>query len=164
MNKKTGLLDEMAKNHKAEIVTWSETYATGVELIDNQHKELVKLTNELYRACLSGKETANTVFRESMSRMVEYVRFHFSTEQTLLQHVKYPEYTEHKKQHDTLVRNILESASEYEKGVNFVPNQFVRTLKEWIFGHIAVFDKAYALYINEQKRKGRINDQQLKDR
>lgn len=162
MDQKTDLADGIIKTKSPEIVSWSETYATGIELIDNQHMQLVKLTNELYRGCMSGKETANAAFKDTMSRMVEYVRFHFAAEQKILEAVKYPEYKAHKKLHDTLVMNILEAVKEYEKGVKFVPNQFVRTLKDWIFGHIAVYDKGYSLYIREQKKKGLLTDQQLK--
>jgi len=161
MDKKADIIDSIIKSSKPEIVSWSDTYATGIELIDNQHMELVKLTNELYMGCMSGKETANAAFKATMSRMVEYVSFHFTTEQKLLELVKYPKYREHKKLHDTLVVNILEAVKEYEKGTKFVPNQFVRTLKDWIFGHIAVFDKGYSLFIREQKKKGLITDGQL---
>ena len=161
MNQKNNHIDGQLNPNRLEIVSWSESYATGIEKIDNQHKELMKLTNELYRACLSGKDNANSAFKEAMRRMVEYVRFHFSDEQKLLERVKYPDYIEHKRQHDTLVMNILEAVKEFEKGNKFVPNSFVRTLKDWVFGHIAVLDKTYAFYINGQRKKGLITDQQL---
>lgn len=144
-----------------KIVGWSEVYATRIENIDNQHKELINLTNELYQACLSGKETANAVFKDAMKRMVDYVNFHFSTEQKLLERVKFPDAAEHKKQHDALIKKILDSVKDFDKGINFVPNNFARTLKDWILSHIAVFDKAYALYIFDLKRKGVITDQQI---
>ena len=146
----------------SDIIIWSKTYATGIELIDNQHKELVNLTNDLYRACLAGKDTANTVFKEAMSRMVEYVRFHFGFEQKILANIKYPDYSKHKKQHESLIRNILKAVKEYEKGVKYIPNNFVRTLKDWVFGHIAVFDKTYSIYILEQLKKGFLVEKQLK--
>ena len=52
----------MTKN--ATIVSWEDSYETGIVLIDNQHKELVNLINELYSACLSGD--AGAAFREAM--------------------------------------------------------------------------------------------------
>jgi len=141
-----------------DMVVWDEKYATGIQLIDSQHKELFSLTNELFRACLGGEETLKDVFRDTMGRMVDYVRFHFGDEQELLQRVKYPDYPEHKKQHDTLILEILESVKEYNEGKKFVPNQFVRTLRDWILGHIAHYDKLYASYIAAMKEKGQLND------
>jgi hemerythrin len=144
-----------------EIVLYSNVYKTGIELIDNQHKELVNLTNELYQACLAGTEAAGAKFKETMGRMVEYVRFHFTFEMTLLERVKYPHCKEHKSQHDTLVKNILEAASEFNSGKHFVANNFVRTLKDWIFGHIDIFDREYSAYILEQLSKGLLSDRQI---
>ena len=141
------------------IVTWDNKLATGIELIDSQHKELFDLTNKLYQACLSGNDDA--VFKEAMSSMVNYVHFHFSAEQVLLERIHYPAYAEHKKQHDTLVRDILNSVKDYNEGKNFVANHFVRTLKDWILSHIAITDKMYANYVAEQKKKGLLTDQHI---
>jgi len=146
----------------AEIVSWSDKYATGIELIDSQHHQLVDLTNELYRACLSGGDERLHVFKEAMSRMVDYVRFHFTAELKLLDAIKYPDYANHKKMHNDLVAEILAASNKYDDGRQFVPNKFVRTLRDWVFGHIAVYDKVYAAYVAEQKKKGLLTDKELK--
>ena len=132
------------------IVRWEDRYTLGIELIDNQHKELVNLINHLYEACLTGNESIETTFKDAMSHMVEYVKFHFSAELEILGRVNYPDLDEHKKQHDTLVVNILEAAKDYAGGKKYAPNNFVRTLRDWVMGHIAVSDKQYAKYIHEQ--------------
>jgi hemerythrin len=144
-----------------DMVAWDEKYATGIELIDSQHKELFSLTNELFRACLIGEEELKGVFTETMGRMVDYVRFHFGAEQVLLQRIKYPDYQEHKKQHDKLIRDILEAVNAHNKGEKFVPNQFVRTMRDWILGHIAIVDKQYVAFIAAQKKKGLLTDEQI---
>jgi hemerythrin len=43
------------KNDNPDLVIWDDKYDTGIELIDNQHKELCSLTNELFHACLDKK-------------------------------------------------------------------------------------------------------------
>jgi hemerythrin len=148
------------KNDNPDLVIWDDKYATGIELIDNQHKELVSLTNELFHACIddNGHESIGEVFKETMRRMVEYVHFHFGAEQEMLQRIKYPEYQEHKKQHDAFVRSVLESVKAYNEGKALVPNHFVRSLRDWILSHIALSDKLYASYITAQKKKGLLND------
>jgi len=143
-------------------VVWSERYATGIELIDEQHKELISLTNRLYQACRDGNEVASTVFKEAMSRMVEYVRFHFAAEEKLMGRIKYPQLGEHKKQHEDMVKHILGSANDFKEGKNSVPFNFARALKDWIFSHIAIYDKAFAVYVADLKKKGLLNDSDLK--
>ena len=140
------------ENNSPFIVVWDDKYATGLEPIDTQHKKLLDLTNELYQACLvNDKTTVDTVFKDAMSRMVEYVRYHFGIEQEILKRVNYPEYTEHKNQHETLIKQILDASKDFTEGKKFVPNNFVRTLRDWILGHIGFYDKRYAAYIHEKK-------------
>jgi len=151
----------MVISNNNDIVVWDDKYATGIQLIDSQHKELFSLTNELFHACLGREEALEGVFKETMERMVAYVRFHFGAEQELLQRIKYPDYQEHKKQHDTLTREIIESVKEYEYGKKFVPNQFVRTLRDWILSHIAHYDKLYAAYIATQIKNGLLSEKEI---
>jgi len=155
--------DKIIASENEELVSWSDKYATGIELIDSQHHQLVDLTNELYRACLSGGDERLAVFKDAMSRMVEYVRFHFTAELKLLAAIKYPDYNSHKKMHNDLVEEILAASNKYDDGKKFIPNIFVRTLKDWVFGHIAVYDKIYAAYVAEQKRSGVLTDKMLKE-
>jgi len=143
------------------LVTWDDSFATGILLIDNQHMELVRITNELFNACLAGKDKAGSTFKEIMTHMVDYVRLHFSTEHELMERINYPDYKNHKTQHDMLIKQILEAADEFNKGNKFVPNFFVRTLKEWILSHVAVYDKDYALFVQDQKKKGLLTDAQI---
>ena len=140
------------------LITWSEKYYTGVPLVDSQHRELIKLTNELYNACMGGKEKTEAVFKDAMRRMVDYVRFHFNAEQELLKQINYPDYPHHKMQHDSLVKDIIDAAAEYKEGVKFVPNNFVRRLKDWIFSHIAVYDQQWAGYVHTEKANGNLID------
>ena len=144
------------------MVKWDDKYATGIQLVDTQHQELFSLTNELFHACMDDEDEAlKDAFKETMGRMVEYVHFHFGAEQELLQRIKYPDYQEHKKQHDKLVRDILEAVKEYNEGRTLVPNHFVRTLRDWILSHIALSDQLYASYIAAQMKKGLLHDREI---
>jgi hemerythrin len=153
---------DLSVNDGSQEVVWSDRYATGIELIDEQHKELISLTNRLYQACRGGNEAASVVFKEAMSRMVEYVRFHFAAEEKLQARIKYPQLGEHKKQHEEMVKHILGSANDFREGKNAVPFTFARSLKEWIFSHIAIYDKAIAVYVADLRKKGLISDDDLK--
>jgi len=142
----------------AGIVDWSEKYATGVEAIDRQHKELFGLVNELYAACLHGGDVVGAAFEEAMHRMVDYVRMHFAAEIEFLERIGYPDSAGHRKQHEKLAQNVIEASRSYRDGGAFVPNKFVRTLRDWVLGHIAVSDKAYADYVAAQRKQGLLLD------
>ena len=142
---------EQIKNE--DIVTWNENFATGFEHLDDQHRELIRLTNQLYRACLTGIDVLDAAFKETMSSMVEFVKYHFSSEIELLMKINYPHYKLHKAQHDALIKDIIAAVGEYSSGKKFTPHNFVRTLKDWVFGHIAYYDKGYATFAADLKAK-----------
>ena len=146
------------------IVTWDKSFATGITCIDDQHKELVALTNKLYQACLSGEKSVGPAFNEAMHSMVDYVRFHFTFELELLKRIQYPSYNDHKSEHDYLVKQILAAVEKYETGRKYVPHDFVRTLKDWVFSHIAITDKLYAAYVVGQLKKGLLSARDLEGR
>ena len=158
---KSDYIEHEMDSGDAIIVRWEEKYTTGIEVIDNQHKQLILLTNQLYQACLAREQTLETAFKDALKRMVEYVHFHFSAEEEILQRIKFPNYADHKKQHTDLVKRILEASKNFEKGERFVANRFVITLKDWVFGHIGFYDRIYSSYVAEQKKKGLLSDRQI---
>jgi hemerythrin len=137
---------------KDVLVEWDDKYAIGIPLIDDQHKKLIEMTNTLYKGCLGGPATAEAYFREAILGTVDYVKYHFATEEKLLEQVQYPGLGEHKKQHQGFVLKILEEVQNFHQGKKFVPNTFVRYLKDWILSHIALVDTQYAAYILSLKK------------
>ncbi|MDR1625354.1 MAG: bacteriohemerythrin [Spirochaetia bacterium] len=129
------------------LVEWNEKYSVGIDLIDTQHKKLIELTNTLYKGCLTGEAEARRYFQETIQATVDYVKYHFAAEEKLMAHFKYPDLINHKGQHTGFILKILEDVKSFQSGRKFVPNAFVRYLKDWILSHIAVMDQKYADYI-----------------
>jgi hemerythrin len=136
-----------------EFVHWEHRYELDIKVVDEQHKELVRLINTLYDACRDG-DTKDDAFKTAIKGAVDYVKVHFADEERLLEGVKYPALEEHKAEHAAFVRQVLESVQNFEKGLTFAPNTFVRFLSEWVLTHIALSDKKYADYIKHLKKSG----------
>ncbi|MDR0525857.1 MAG: bacteriohemerythrin [Spirochaetaceae bacterium] len=134
-------------------VKWEERYAVGIHIIDEQHKQLINLTNSLYMACRQGKTFAREQFEKALRATVDYVAFHFSTEEQIMTRVNYPEYPAHKREHEGFVKKILEDRKNFEDGKDFIPNGFTHFLHDWILSHIAVSDRTFVAYIQRLKRK-----------
>jgi hemerythrin len=132
---------------KEVFVEWDDRYSVKIPLIDSQHKQLIELTNSLYNACVEGTEAASGNFRSAIHSMVDYVKYHFAAEEKLLETSKYPGIAAHKREHESFVIKVLQDVRAFEDGKKFIPNIFVRYLKDWILAHIAVEDKKYAEYI-----------------
>ncbi|MDR2746136.1 MAG: bacteriohemerythrin [Treponema sp.] len=137
-------------------VEWDDKYSVGIPLIDEQHKELIRLTNELYQGCLAGDDAACDFFFSTIRSAMDYVKCHFSAEEKILENIRYPYLAEHKKQHEDFVLKMVEDVKNFHGGKKFVPNNFVRFLKDWILSHIAISDTQYGRYIMDLKKQGRL--------
>jgi hemerythrin len=136
------------------IVEWDSRYTIGIPIIDTQHKKLIDMANRLYMACRGGDAAAKAFFREIVHEAVDYVRFHFSTEEKILERISYPDIAPHKKQHEDFVKEIIRQVQSFEEGKKFVPNLFVRYLRDWVLTHIAVSDRQYSDYLINLKKQG----------
>ncbi|WP_428771640.1 hemerythrin family protein [Treponema sp. HNW] len=130
----------------SDFIVWDPSFDVGIEIVDRQHRHLVHLTNMLYNACLGEKGELDEKFREVMKELVDYVLFHFKDEERLMEGMKYPHFQEHKHKHESFVKEILTSVNAYTQGKQFVPNNFVRFLRDWLFDHILITDKEMAKY------------------
>jgi len=127
-------------------VAWDDSFSVGFEHIDNQHKELVKMVNDLYNACKKGALNEDIVYLRTVSKALEYARVHFSDEEEFMGKVSYPELGEHKKQHEDFIVEIKKSIKLFEYG-KAAPIELANFLKDWLLNHIAISDKGYAPYL-----------------
>ena len=132
---------------KQAFIEWNTRLTHGVELIDDQHKILVHHTNTLYLACLESNDSAKNCFIEIAREMVNYVHYHFSTEEHMMRLLMYPNYHNHRKEHEKFIREILRQTQMFAEQKKLVPYHYVMFLKDWIYSHIAVRDKTLAEYI-----------------
>ena len=131
------------------VVTWSPTYSVGVALIDDQHKKLIKMTNELFNHCVGDPESERAYFKEVIQNAVDYVKVHFSTEEKIMLRTAYPGYTEHKRQHDSFVLMVLDQVKAFEESRKTSLLNFTNFLKDWVLTHIAISDKQYFEYFKK---------------
>jgi hemerythrin len=133
---------------KSELVTWSPTFSVGVKLIDEQHQELLKITNDLFNHCVGDEETERAYLKKVIKAVVDYVKVHFSTEEKIMRQTEFPGYAEHKREHDAFVLTVVEQIRDIgEKKFSLI--SFTRFLKNWILTHIAVSDKQYAAHLKK---------------
>ena len=129
-----------------ESIAWEEEWSIGDELIDSQHKELVKLINELIYDCAN--DQMNAGIPAALSFLVQYVVTHFSDEEALQLRCNFPYYKEHKKMHEDLKKNVAKLAKKYTKvgSTLSLKKDIYDVLGIWLVRHIAQEDKKIADY------------------
>jgi hemerythrin len=133
---------------KCGIVEWDNRFLVGIQLIDDQHKELLRLINNFYLGCLTEDESARTHFKLTIHVLVNYIKYHFASEEQLLERIRYPDIGAHKRRHGEFVREIFERLEHFERNRNFSIKNFIRYLRDWLIAHMTLIDKKYATYIH----------------
>ncbi len=130
----------------SELFSWKDDYATGCEIIDNQHKKLFDIINELFTA-FEGAFAESQVPR-ILKELEEYTIYHFSTEERLFVEKNYPLKDQHKQEHDHFIQKIRKFKLDLESGQNnLLAFDVMITLKDWLIGHILGSDHKYIPYL-----------------
>jgi len=138
------------------IVMWQNSYSVGIKLIDEQHMELIRLTNRLFASCMAGQESSKNTFHDIIHAVVDYVGYHFGIEEKVMERVKYPEYRVHKQEHANFVQEVFKKVEEFKSGKIFVPLSFAYYLRDWILHHIAMNDKKVGKYLQMMHKNGQL--------
>lgn len=125
---------------------WSDNYSVKVNTLDNQHKKIVVLINELHSAMRQahGKEVLGKILED----LTDYTVFHFSAEEKLMKDNNYPGYVSHKAEHDKLTKQVKDLAANLKSGKNLISQEVMLFLKDWLINHIAGSDKKYSAFFN----------------
>lgn len=131
-------------------IQWTEDLATGVSIIDDQHKELFRRINGLLAACSSGrgKEELSTVIRF----LEEYVATHFGEEETRMQQYNYPDYAAHKALHEEFNRNFASLREQFvtDGAAVHVVIKTNHVVVEWLTSHIKRVDRALGTFLKSR--------------
>ncbi len=122
------------------LIEWSDELSVGIDEIDDQHKVLVGLVNSMDEAIHSHE--GKTASAEILNQLVEYTRIHFATEESLMRIFDYPDYDEHKAQHETLLQEAGDLQKKVAAGAA-ISFQLLHFLKMWLTQHILDSDKQY---------------------
>ena len=128
-----------------ELMRWDSSLQLGIGQIDDQHKQLVVMINDLHRA-MKQRQTMATM-SGILERLVSYTVYHFGNEEKLFQKHGYPEYDQHKKIHETLVGKVVEFKTKIDRGDSTISMELMDFLKDWLISHIKGTDKKYVPFL-----------------
>ncbi|MGX8795884.1 bacteriohemerythrin [Fusibacter sp. JL298sf-3] len=128
------------------MIEWSSHYELGIESIDNQHKELVRITGRL--SDLLGSATQGEDIYDDMVTIVgdikAYTVEHFSYEEMLFDKFGYEDKERHKQEHKKLIDEIetldLRALDDDQVAHG---KKILNYLITWVFKHISGSDFLY---------------------
>ncbi len=134
------------------LLKWDEKYSVGIEVIDYQHEKLFFIANHLYDALLhhteqtSADEAGYVILGEVLVDLVEYISYHFATEENFMIQHHYPEYEAHIKEHNVLRERTMDLFEQFGKNNDLPSIAVMMFLKDWLQNHILASDLRYAAH------------------
>lgn len=122
------------------LVEWNDGLSVGIQEIDEQHKVLVNLVNDMHTAISehNGREASVKI----LQKLVDYTRIHFAVEESLMRLFDYPAYETHKAQHEELLKTVVDLQVKVNGG-DAISFQLMHFMKMWLTQHILDSDKEY---------------------
>lgn len=125
------------------MIKWKEDYRIGVDVIDEQHKELFRIAGETFDLL------QNDFYLDKYDRIVNlieqlknYAAFHFKTEENYMEEIGYKRLLSQKVQHNDFIEKINQIDLEV---IDENQDQYLLSIIEfavdWIDQHILKVDK-----------------------
>jgi hemerythrin-like metal-binding protein len=131
------------------LMTWTEKMSVGVNVLDEDHKKLVGMVNNLYDGIVAGKGKES--LGQILDGLVSYTKVHFAREESLFAKTGYPVSAAHKKEHDDLTKQVLDVQARYKgDAAATLSLEVMNFLKNWLVTHIQGSDKKYGPHLNAQ--------------
>ncbi len=129
------------------LITWTPQLSVGVQPLDNDHKLLVSLINQLHDTVEDNqdRDTVGSV----LNALVDYTEYHFEREEILMRVCGYPDLEKHKKAHDAMKAKVKGIKNDYAKSENMdIGGDVLDFIKNWFTEHVQNQDKLYRSFMD----------------
>jgi len=124
--------------------------SVGIDLIDEQHKELIQHLNNLDESIATRQ--GPTRISEMLEFLANYTHFHFDAEEKHMAGNDYPALEAHVAQHNEFKRTLANLRDEFsEDGATHLLADSIDTLlSDWLVEHICGIDRKFGAFLAEK--------------
>ena len=122
-----------------------EDHCVGVTVIDQQHRRLTTLINQLNLAVRD--RAADTTVRDLFQELATSTAEHFAAEHDLMERFHYPGMAPHDAIHGRLLADTMHFRSRLNKGGDLF---VLQSLKDWLMHHIQTEDRALGEFLKSR--------------
>jgi hemerythrin len=127
-------------------IEWNDSYSIGVKDMDDQHKKLIDLINQLHDAMKTGQ--ASKEAGAILKGLVDYTHYHFTAEEKYLEKETYPGLLNQQKMHKVFIAQIEQYQIDLNNKSLTIGVKMSQFLKDWLMTHIINEDKKYGQFMN----------------
>ncbi|WP_170834555.1 bacteriohemerythrin [Magnetospirillum fulvum] len=131
-------------------IEWDSNLETGVAEVDGDHRNLVRLINDLDTMLSQGVDPAR--FGEVIDTLIDYAENHFRREEEMLERLGYPGVADHAESHVGFALRLGTMVA----GCIIAPGpDSIASLRDhlhsWLIDHILLEDMRYAPFVRERQ-------------
>ena len=132
------------------LFVWTNQMSVGVKLLNNDHKKLVLLINQLHDGLMTGR--AKPALERVFEDLVSYTRVHHANEEQLFVETGFQGSAAHMLEHDSTIERAVELQLRFKSSEGLGAElEIMHQLREWLFRHIQGSDQEF---ISHFKAKG----------
>ena len=120
------------------VIEWREEFSIGLPEVDHEHQELIAAINRLHGEMGGGASAAEVTDR--LGEIESAISAHFALEEKSMAALRYDDYTAHKKDHESLLDEILDIRDGVLETEQYDPAALGQALTRWFGEHFRTHD------------------------
>lgn len=132
------------------MITWKDDYSVGYAGIDEQHKQLVSIIQELETEIDSKKSNFKNLM-DIVNKLDAYIQYHLSYEEELMNKYAYEDLEKHRVEHNALRYKILSINYDNIHDANEFFVDSYTYLVNWLLNHIMKEDQSLGKFLAQKE-------------
>lgn len=124
------------------LIEWNNALCVGMPAIDEQHRAMAALLEELETALHDS--APEPVVHFLLDRLYDHTRVHFGFEEKAMAQMDFAGAVEHRREHVMLLAELKSFIAGVRKGQERLDSAALEELKRWLVGHILGSDRTFA--------------------
>lgn len=127
---------------------WKDEYTVNIGIIDEQHKKLLDIINEL-KVIINGNTCKDNV-SDIFFQLAYLIDHYFIKEEIYFKDLEYPNSDQHKEEHKQFIERIIQFQKDLESNKPNLCLEIYNYLEYWFDEHILKYDKEAVDYLKSK--------------
>ncbi len=128
-----------------KLLDWNPAWETGIEKIDQQHRELFGLIENLMKEIHNNQAASR--LPGLLTFLAQYVDVHFRDEEAEMEASGYPRLASHKAIHDEMRARVATLELQFREDPTVLTDPVLDFVTDWLVNHINGEDRRMALHL-----------------
>jgi hemerythrin len=135
---------KMEERLMSEPLSWRDDWVLEIEMLDDEHREMVRLINRLFdaadRAPLTGR----------LDALMDHLRRHFATEERFMRAIEFPDTDKHCREHVMQMAEFVDLRRSITRScATALDAEDQASIRHWFFNHVVAEDRRFGAFYRD---------------